>query len=399
MQKDLSKVILFWPPTNKLPSGETSMQSTSQRIDRVHRNMQREGIVALLVTRRTDVHYLTGYESTAESVPVGCVIVDGQLPYLIVPELQREAMGQESTMARVRSFADETSEDWYPNHGPGFWECIGEVFREAGVHGGMIGLQHDWLSMREFEALKSAFPGAGFKDFSRALWRLRQTKDAAEIDAIRQASKIAEIGVRTALEIISASKTETQCSVEIEAAMRGAGGELRGIRAAVLAGSHSRFPFAQPTATRVSSSELVVVDVTVSHSGYLAEVTRTVHAGRPSVGQRKLFDSVLATDNALQTVMAPEVRIAEAAGQAIKIAGNGSPIRGIIRPLGSSIGLDIKEPPYICEESKSTLREGMVFSIHPTIYQAEVGCAKIADVLVITADGCESLTSLSRETL
>jgi Xaa-Pro dipeptidase len=375
------------------------MQSTSQRIERVHRSMQREGVDAILVTRRTDVHYLTGYESVAESLPVGSVIVEGQLPYLIVPELQRQAMGQDSSMVRVHSFADEPSEQWFPNHGPGFWDCVNDVLREAGIRSGTIGLQHDWLSIREFEALKSAFPDAGFKDFSRALWRLRQIKDAAEIDAIRQAVKIAEIGVRTALETVVSGKTEGQCSVEIEAAMRAAGGELRGIRAAVLAGGHARYPFAQPTTMRVSSNELVLVDVTVSQSGYLAEVARTVHAGTPSGTQRRLFGSVLATNNALQSVMTPEVKISEAAAQALKIAGNGTQIRGVIQPLGSSIGLDIREPPYICQESKSTFREGMVFSIHPTIYESEAGCAKIADVLAITAEGCESLTSLSKETL
>jgi Xaa-Pro dipeptidase len=361
--------------------------------------MQREGVDAFLVTRKTDVQYLTGYESVAESVPIGCVVVDGQSPHLILPELQREAMGQDSAMARVHSFADEPSEHWYPNHAPGFWNCADHVLREAGVHRGMIGLQHDWLSIGEFESLKSAYPDAGFKDFSRALWRLRQIKDAAEIDAIRQAVKIGEIGVRTALETVAAGKTEAQCSVEIEAAMRAAGGELRGIRAAVLAGDHAHFPFAQPTTTRLGSNELVLVDVTVSHSGYLAEVARTVHAGSPSAAQRKLFDSVLATNGALQSVMMPDAKISEAAAQALKLAGNGSQIRGVMQPLGSSIGLDIREPPYISQDSKSTFREGMVFSIHPTIHESGAGCAKIADVLMITGEGSESLTTLSKETL
>lgn len=385
--------------TANTPLVKQPMQSTSQRIERVHRSMQREGIDAILVTRRTDVHYLTGYESTSESAPVGCILIDEQLPFLIMSELQREAMGQDSTIARVRNFVDEPSEQWFPNHGPGFWDCVDDALREAGVNRGMIGLQHDWLSIREFEALKAAFPDAGFKDFSRALWRLRQIKDAAEIDATRQAVRIAEIGVRTALEIIAAGKTEAQCSVEIEAAMRAAGGKLRGIRAAVLAGSHARFPFAQPTTMRVGSNELVLVDITVSHSGYLAEVARTVHAGSPSTAQRKLFDSVLAMNGALQSVMIPEAKISEAATQALKIAGNGSSIRGVVQPLGSSIGLDIREPPYICQESKSTFREGMMFSIHPTVHESEVGCAKIADVLLVTGNGCESLTSISKETL
>ena len=375
------------------------MQFTPQRIDKVHRAMQHESVDAVLITRKTDVQYLTGYGSVNDSLPVGCVLVDSQQPYLIVSDLQREAMGQESTIAKVRSFDRVLSEDWYPTHGPGFWDCVFEVLKEAGAKNAMLGIQHDALSMRDFDGLKSALPGAGFKDFSKALWRLRQIKDAAEIDAIRQAVRISEIGVRTALETVVGGKTEAQSSIEIEAAMRGAGGELRGIRAAVLAGNHARFPFAQPTATRVNTNELVVVDITVSHSGYLVEVARTVHAGTPSAGQRKLFDSALAISTALQDLMAPDAKISDAATQAMRMVKSGPPAIQIMQPIGSSVGLDVHEPPYIIPESKSTLREGMVFSVHPTVYDSEAGCAKIADVLLITSDGCESLTGVSRETL
>jgi len=45
------------------------------------------------------------------------------------------------------------------------------------------------------------------------------------------------------------------------------------------------------------------------------------------------------------------------------------------------------------------LREGMVFTLHPTRYLPDVGSAKVADVVLVTHDGVENLGSLARETM
>ncbi len=375
------------------------MQYTPQRIDKVHRAMRREEIDALLVTRRQDVQYLTGYRYRGVNVPIGCLITEDNQPQLVLPDSQELFFSRESVMAKVRPFNETAAESWSRARGASFWDQITGILKELGLTGSMIGLQHDWLSVREFERLKQALPEAGFKDFSPSLWKLRHIKDAAEIDAIRQAVNIGEIGIRTALEVVVTNKSEEEASLEIESAMRVAGGQQRGIRAAVLSGAHASHPFTEPGTSRISGDDLVVLDITVSHAGYFGEVARTIHLGNPSDKQRKLFDYVNNATRKLEKRLKPGAQIKDVAEKTIKKLGRSFPHGTIVQPLGNSIGLDLYEPPFILPEVQQSLREGMVFSIHPTGFSAGVGAVKIADIVQITEDGCKNLTTLARETM
>jgi len=318
---------------------------------------------------------------------------------LIISESQESTLAGETILAKIHSFDSTVSEDWYRVQGQAYWNLIVNVLDELDLSKGMIGLQFDWLSVRELDNLKSSFPDAGFRDFSQNLWKLRYIKDAAEIDAIRKAVKVAEIGVRTALEIVTSGKSEDEVSLEIESAMRGAGGQQRGIRAAVLSGDRARFPFAQPGSHRIKSEDFVVLDITVSHSGYFAEAARTIHLGRPDTQQRKLFEYLLNSMKVAEKIMKPETSFDEVTKQILKKAGKGFPANTLIQPLGSSIGLDLREPPYIMSGSPYALKEGMVFTLHPTVFVSGVGSAKISDVFLVNSKGVENLASLAHETM
>ncbi len=375
------------------------MQFTPQRLERVHRSMKSENVDALLVTRRQDVRYLTGYESPTNTLPTGCVIIIDEQPQLVMSSLQHEALGQNSLMAQVHPIDDKPFDEWGLYRSSMFWDLIVKILEDSAVENSMIGLQQERLSVKEFEYLKTKVPGAGFRDLSSLLWRLRQVKDDAEIEAIRKAVKVAEIGIRTALEIITPGKTEADASIEIEAAMRAAGGQLRGIRAAVLSGKRGRFPFAQPTANRIGGNEPVIIDVTVSESGYFAEVARTLHTGIPTDSQQKAYDAVLRACKAAEDKMTAGTGVSDVYGRVAKKLSKKTPISSFLQPLGNSIGLDLQEPPLMVSYSKASLRKGMVMSVHPTFYQEGIGAAKIADMYLISSDGFENLSTISRETM
>jgi Xaa-Pro aminopeptidase len=361
--------------------------------------MQREEVDMLLVTRLQDIHYLTGWQGTANDVPAGCIIAQDERPHLLLSDIHAGASSSDPILANISTFVDDDPEAWHPSHSPGFWKRMIGLISEHGKSSGMIGLQQEWLSVRDFERLKAGLPGAGFKDFSASLWKLRQIKDAAEIDAIAQAARIAEIGIRTALEIVSPGKTESEASIEIESAMRSAGGQLKGIRAAVLSSQrNASSSSALPTSARINTTKPAIVDITVSYSGYFAEIARTLHVGSPTGQQKEAFACALSTSDLLQEKMKPGIEISEAVEYAIQALGKKCSLGQSTQPLGSSIGLDLREPPHILLNNHTALREGMVFSVRPS-FHSDSGFVKIADIFYLDHDGCKSLTGLARETM
>jgi Xaa-Pro aminopeptidase len=201
------------------------------------------------------------------------------------------------------------------------------------------------------------------------------------------------------LEIVILGISGMDASIEIESAMRSAGGQPLGIRAAVLTGMNSHVPFARPTAERTQQNDMVLVDITVSHSGYFAELARTFHLGIPSMEQRKAFLGTIEASQTLERMLVPGKTVGEIADKTASVLRNHDGGLRSVESYGSSIGLSLREPPQIHRLSEVTVREGMVFSVHPTLYTAGSGAARIGDLILVTADGPENLTSVSRETM
>jgi Xaa-Pro aminopeptidase len=64
--------------------------------------------------------------------------------------------------------------------------------------------------------------------------------------------------------------------------------------------------------------------------------------------------------------------------------------------LGHGVGLEVHEGPSLSHLSADTVEEGMVFTVEPGIYIPGWGGYRIEDMVLVTPDGCRSLTSLPK---
>ena len=69
---------------------------------------------------------------------------------------------------------------------------------------------------------------------------------------------------------------------------------------------------------------------------------------------------------------------------------------GFFHGLGHGVGLDVHERPGL-GRSPDTLRAGDVITLEPGCYRQGYGGVRLEDLVLVTEDGCETLTDFPYE--
>ena len=226
---------------------------------------------------------------------------------------------------------------------------------------------------------------------------LRAVKDEREIEIVRRAGALSdEIFAALATERFS-GRSERELAWWIERSFREAGAEGVSFSAVVAAGESATSPHVEPGDTVVSEGALVVVDAGCVLDGYCSDCTRTFAVGEISERLREIYDLCLEAQLAGLAAVGPGVpgRDADAAARAVIDAEGLGGAFG--HGLGHGVGIQIHEAPTLRPESTDVLEAGNVVSVEPGIYLPGVGGVRIEDLVLVTDDGCERLTTFTKE--
>jgi Xaa-Pro aminopeptidase len=126
-------------------------------------------------------------------------------------------------------------------------------------------------------------------------------------------------------------------------------------------------------------------------------MTRTIVIGEPEEQHLLIYDLVLKAQlESLQAVAAGRTgaEVDAVARDIITAAGYGDYFG---HGLGHSVGLEIHENPRLSKVDNTVLQPGMVVTVEPGVYLPGFGGVRIEDLVVVTEDGCEVLTSTFKE--
>jgi Xaa-Pro aminopeptidase len=131
--------------------------------------------------------------------------------------------------------------------------------------------------------------------------------------------------------------------------------------------------------------------------GYNADCTRTFATGPLPDELKAAYEATLEGQLAgLEVVRAGVTGVdADAAARdKIEAAGLGEKFG---HGLGHGVGLEVHEAPRLSRESTDTLAAGNVVTVEPGVYLEGLGGIRIEDLVVVTGDEPEVLTSFGKD--
>ncbi len=227
--------------------------------------------------------------------------------------------------------------------------------------------------------------------------RLRQRKDAYEIERLRAAAAVSDevFGhLLTGDSLIG--RTEREIAVAIDAAIRALGGDGTSFETRVLSGENASRPHGMPAERVVSDEDLVLIDFGCVVNGYTADCTRMFVGDQVPAVQKEAVETALDALDAAISAIRPGAKCSDIDGEARRVIDE-SAFRGEFgHGLGHGIGLEVHELPVLTPEARGALEAGNTVTVEPGIYREQEFGVRIEEDVLVTDDGCEVLTHFPR---
>lgn len=261
-----------------------------------------------------------------------------------------------------------------------------------------VGFTRYFISLKDYQCLREAVPEMIVGDIAMICYQLRSVKSAEEIQLIRQASQILNVGMEAAVRFVRPGVKETEVLAEAEYAMRKAGSQGAPFRMQVL--THQRQLLMHPYAGNyeIENHEPVVIHLGSSVNGYVAKMCRTVFLGEVQEETRKIYDSLVAAQKIAVDMIRPGVLCGELYDEVYRFIDELGYGAMWMDHIGYGVGIRQSEfYPMIARGSKVPLEENMVIDLLlPTIYKAGAGGPRITDTILVTGKGGTYLTDFRR---
>jgi Xaa-Pro aminopeptidase len=226
---------------------------------------------------------------------------------------------------------------------------------------------------------------------------LRAVKEPAELDAIRDASRLADEVVRAVVvERGLTGRTEREVARAIERELRERGAEPS-FPPIIAAAEHGALPHAEPRDVAIPADTLVVVDFGALVDGYCSDCTRTFATGDIDDSALEVYELVQRAQAEALAAVRPGAACKAIDGIArdmITEAGHGEHFG---HGLGHGVGMEVHEEPRLTANADGELVAGNVVSVEPGVYLAGDIGVRIEDLVAVTGDGHEVLSSLPKD--
>lgn len=353
------------------------------KITQLQTVLKEQQIDAAFITTPDNVFYFTGFRSNPHERLLGVFVPAEGESFLICPKMEVPD-ASEVYDGKIIGHVDTENA----------WDLLVSNFT---VPVAKLAIEKSHMTVERKEFLEARLQGVTFTGIDDTVTEMRLIKTEEELIQLRKAAALADYAIEEGCRLIAEGKTEMEILTAVESAVKAKGAEAMSFSTMVLSGPKTASPHGTPGNRKIQKGDFILFDLGVVVGGYCSDITRTVAFGEPTEKQREVYETVRRAEETAVAMVKPGVLAKEldaAARDVITEAGYGE---YFTHRLGHGLGISVHEYPSVHGENDLVLREGMVFTIEPGIYNPEITGVRIEDDVVVTKDGVEVLTKFTKE--
>ncbi|TFG27941.1 MAG: aminopeptidase P family protein, partial [Promethearchaeota archaeon] len=220
---------------------------STEKINKIrsHEQFNVNNIEAIFLTKPQNITYVLGFkiESDTFIVVPRKDINDGKV-IVFINALEYDQV--KNFIEKDNKFSEIVELVLIPGGKPKF---IQKQVNKLGLNN--VGFEDDFISVKKYAEWKEKFTVPNFIGASQIISNARLTKTKEEIERMKQAAKLGEIGFNAIYEVIKEGISEEELAAEAEYEMRKAGSEGTSFDTIVASGEKSAFPHSKTSDKKV----------------------------------------------------------------------------------------------------------------------------------------------------
>ncbi|MEY9092919.1 M24 family metallopeptidase [Paenibacillus sp. RC84] len=349
-----------------------------KRLERLRRQLTKQGIPAVLVTNAINRRYLTGFTGSA-----GIVLVTGGRAVLITDFRYMEQAPKEAAGYEVI------------DHKGKIGRTILDILGKESIK--QLGFEENDLTYSAYSGYTGDLQGVELIPTGGIVEKLRIVKDESELQIMQEAADLADRTFSYILTRLRTGVTEKQIALEMEIFIRENGGTSSSFDTIVASGERSALPHGVASDRVLQPNEFVKLDFGALYKGYCSDITRTVVLGQPSDRHKEIYGIVLEAQLNCVGNLKPGMTGSDGDALCRDIIARYGYGDNFGHSTGHGLGMEVHEQPRLAKGFAGVLEPGMVVTVEPGIYIPGFGGVRIEDDVVIEQSGIRLLTHSTKE--
>ena len=331
--------------------------------------------------------HITGGQFFLMERPFLIIISTFHKPVAVVPVLEVSNFTKLNFDAEIIEWQDN---DGFQNAFDKAFKILGDNFT--------LGIEGQLMRAFEMQAITKATKNVVIKNAHKIISKIRLHKEDYEIRNLTKAIEVAELALKDTLNFVKEGLTEVEIKSFLMQQLLKFGAQDIAFEPLVLAGSnsalchgHSRNDY------KIQNGDCILFDFGATINGYHSDITRTFFLNSVSDESKNMYDVVLKANQKGREISKPGMSMHDLDDGVTKVLEASEFKDFIVHKTGHGLGMDVHEDPYVMRKNYELLEKGMVITIEPGLYKDKDLGIRVEDDVLITNEGCKSLTSFDRD--